>query len=83
MRPRAAAILNVGDLVLDQVSFTENSADGGGAMLAYSTATATGSACSFSLNSPDDIATHVGSYTFDETVDFVCGSEGCVVDEQR
>ncbi len=71
------AILNVGDATLERVSFSDNVAEVGGAVFAYSSATTTGTQCTFSSNTPDDIAAGESAYTFGQTVDFLCDSQGC------
>jgi predicted outer membrane repeat protein len=74
------AILNIGDAALDRVSFTDNAAEVGGAVFAYSSATTSGTQCSFSGNGPDDVAVGATSFTFDETIDFLCDGQGCTWD---
>ena len=74
------AILNVGDATLDNVRFTGNVAEDGGAVFAYSSATTTGTQCSFTTNTPDDVAVGTSAYTFGGTVDFLCDGQGCAWD---
>ncbi|MFT5680753.1 MAG: putative outer membrane repeat protein [Myxococcota bacterium] len=74
------AILSAGDAVLSSVTFANNQAeDGGGAMLAYTSTTTTGTDCRFEGNSPNDISTTGGSYSFEALVSFYCDDLGCVL----
>ena len=68
-----------GDATLEDVTFTDNTTTEGGAIYtwtAYGELTCAG--CSFTGNSPDDVATDLGgSYTFGADADFTCDAGGC------
>lgn len=68
-----------GDTALESVSFTGNSTDSGGGLMVYTDAgTLRCTDCSFSGNSPDDVATDLGgSYTYPDVASFVCDTQGC------
>ena len=73
------AITLFGDAELQDVRFTDNVTTEGGAIYTWTSyGTLTCVSCSFSGNSPDDVATDLGgSYTFGEDADFTCDAGGC------
>lgn len=73
------ALSLLGDAELSGVSFTDNATtEGGGVYLYPAHGALRCEGCSFSGNTPDDVALEGGgSYTFDGPADFTCDEGGC------